>query len=203
MVLKGMMTRPSGSHRDQLVMAAIALTNLLAPGYSNGVRFTPPADPAETVSTANAVCEHFYRKQVPFTEDEAERLLGLAGRLHELLLDLADDDLPTAVPKINALLAEFPAQLHLSSTPPWSLHYQDHSASAVEGWQVGCGAALASWVSSGATQYISRCAAVRCDRVFFDDTRSGTRRFCSPRCQNRDKVRAYRLRQAIANANAN
>ncbi|AYG02301.1 CGNR zinc finger domain-containing protein [Gryllotalpicola protaetiae] len=200
MVLKGMMTRPSGSHRDQLVMAAISLTNLLAPGFSNGVPYAPSEDPAETVAAANAVCEHFYRKQVAFTVAEVDRLLALARRLHELLLDLADDDLPTAVPKINALLADFPARLHLSSEPPWALHYQDHSASAVEGWQVGCGAALASWVSSGATQYISRCEAVRCDRVFFDDTRSGTRRFCSSRCQNRDKVRAYRLRQAIKDA---
>lgn len=194
------MTRPSGSHRDQLVVAAISLTNLLAPGFSNGVRFAPSGDPTEIVATANAVCEHFYNKQVPFRENEADRLLELATRLHELLLDLADDDLPTAVPKINELLSEFPAQLHLSSSPPWSLHYQDHSASAVEGWQVGCCAALASWVSSGATQYIARCAATRCDRVFFDDTRSGTRRFCSTRCQNRDKVRAYRLRQAIKDA---
>lgn len=199
MVLKGMMTRPSGSHRDQLVLAAIALTNRLAPGFSGGVPYAPPSDPVEAVAVANELCDRFYRKQVAFVPEEAARLTALAGRLHDVFVDLAEDDLATAAPKINALLAEYPARLHLSSEPPWSLHYQDHGASAVEGWQVGCCAALASWVSSGATQYISRCGAERCDRIFFDDTRSGTRRFCSPRCQNRDKVRAFRLRQAIKN----
>ncbi|MGN6125490.1 MAG: CGNR zinc finger domain-containing protein [Humibacter sp.] len=200
MVLKGMMTRPSGSHRDQLVLAAIELSNRLAPGHSNGVRFDPTDDPLEAVTTANDVCDLFYRKQTPFEVADAAQLWLLAERLHEVLLDLGRGDLPTAVPKINALLAEYPAQLHLSSEPPWSLHYQDHDATAVEGWQVGCCAALASWVSSGATAYISVCGADRCDRVFFDDTRSGTRRFCSPRCQNRHKVQAFRLRQAINRA---
>ncbi|HEY0249827.1 MAG TPA: CGNR zinc finger domain-containing protein [Gryllotalpicola sp.] len=191
------MTRPSGSHRDHLVMAAIALTNRLAAGYSCGVPYTPPVDAGECVAIGNEICDRFYRKQVAFIPAEAERLKLLAQQLHGVLLDLADDDVPTAVPKINALLAEFPASLHLSPSAPWSLHYQDHSASAVEGWQVGCCAALASWVSSGATQYLGRCEARRCDRVFFDDTRNGTRRFCSARCQNRDKVRAYRLRHAL------
>ncbi|MFC4242576.1 CGNR zinc finger domain-containing protein [Gryllotalpicola reticulitermitis] len=198
MVLKGMMTRPSGSHRDHLVMAAIALSNQLAPGFSNGVRYAPPDDPDEAVAIANELCDRFYQKQVQFVPTEVERLAVLATRLHGVFLDLARRDLPTAVPKINELLSEYPARLHLSSEPPWSLHYQDHAVTAVEGWQIGCCAALASWISSGATQYISRCQAERCDRVFFDDTRSGTRRFCTPRCQNRDKVRAYRLRQAIA-----
>lgn len=197
MVLKGMMTRPSGSHRDHLVMAAIALTNQLAPGYSHGVAYSAPADPAECVAIGNEICARFYKKQVEFTMDEAERLVRLAQQLHEVLLDLADADIPAAVPKLNRLLTDYPASLHLSMEPPWSLHYQDHAASAVEGWQIGCCAALASWVSSGATEYLGRCEATRCDRIFFDNTRSTSRRFCSARCQSRDKVRAYRLRHAM------
>jgi predicted RNA-binding Zn ribbon-like protein len=120
------------------------------------------------------------------------------NRLQVLLLDLAAGDVPAAIPQINAMLAEHPAALHLSETPPYSLHYQDHSMPAVQGWQVGCCAALASWVSSRSTDYIRSCAALRCDRVFFDDTRNGTKRFCSTQCHGREKVRAYRLRRAIA-----
>ena len=191
------MTRPSGSHRDQLVMASIELTNRLAAGWSGGAAFGPPPAPDARAETANEVWDRFDLHQTRFQPEESERLTRLADRVHDLLLDLAADDLDSAVPKINGLLAEYPAQLHLSSTPPYSLHYQDHAAIAVEGWQVGCGAALASLVSSKATQYIRRCDALRCDRIFFDHTRSGTRRFCSAGCRNRDNVRVYRLRRAV------
>jgi len=195
-----MMTRPSGSHRDHLVLAAIALTNRLADGWSGGVRYAAPDDPDECAAIANETCERFYRKQSSFLPEQSTELKTLANRLHVVLLDLAADDIPAAVVKINELLAEHPASLHLSAEPPYSLHYQDHSMPAVHGWQVGCCAALASWVSSKSTQYIHRCEALQCDRVFFDDTRSGTRRFCSQRCQDREKVRAYRLRRALADA---
>jgi predicted RNA-binding Zn ribbon-like protein len=33
--------------------------------------------------------------------------------------------------------------------------------------------------------------------VFIDDTKNRSRRFCTKRCQNRDKVRAFRLRAAL------
>ena len=193
------MTRPSGSHRDQLVLAAIALSNRLADGWSGGARCVAPEDPAECAAIANETCERFYRKQTAFLPAEADELKTLANRFHEILLDLADDDVTATIPKLNALLTEHPAVLHLSAEPPHSLHYQDHGMPAVRGWQVGCGAALASWISSQSTQYIRRCDAQQCDRVFFDDTRSGTRRFCGPRCQDREKVRAYRVRRALAN----
>ncbi|NYI41297.1 CGNR zinc finger domain-containing protein [Demequina lutea] len=198
--LKGMMTRPSGSHRDQLVFAAIALTNRLADGWSFGARYTAPEDPAECASIANETCERFYRKQTAFLPEQADELKVMANRLHDVLLDLALDDIPTAIPKVNTMLAEHPSALHLSEKPPYSLHYQDHSVPAVQGWQVACCAALASWVSSNSTQYIRCCAALRCDRLFVDDTRSGTKRFCSIQCHGRENVRAYRLRQAVAAA---
>jgi predicted RNA-binding Zn ribbon-like protein len=198
--LTGMMTRPSGSHRDRLVFAAIALTTRLADGWSGGAPFRAPDDPLECAAIANETCERFYRKQTEFLPEQADELKVLMNRLQRVFLDLAADDVPAAVPRINELLAEHPAALHLSAEPPYSLHYQDHAMPAVQGWQVGCCAALASWVSSRATQYIGACAAVRCDRVFFDDTRNGTKRFCSPQCHSREKVRAYRLRRAIAEA---
>ena len=198
--LTGMMTRPSGSHRDRLVFAAIALTTRLADGWSRGAAYRAPDDPVVCAATANETCERFYRKQTAFLPDQADELKLLMNRLHRVFLDLAADDVPAAVPQINTMLAEHPAALHLSDEPPYSLHYQDHAMPAVQGWQVGCCAALASWVSSQSTQYIRSCAALRCDRVFFDDTRNGTKRFCSPQCHSREKVRAYRLRRAIAEA---
>jgi hypothetical protein len=198
MVLKGMMTRPSGSHRDELVMASIGITNRLAVGYSGGALYAPPDDPAECADIGNRICKSFYHKQTLFVPEEADDLLRLAQQLHVIFLDLAAGELQAAVPKINVMLAEHPPSLHLSEEPPYSLHYQDHAMSAVKGWRVGCSAALASWVSSKSTQYIRRCEALRCDRIFFDDTRNGSRRFCGVRCQDREKVRAYRLRRVLS-----
>jgi predicted RNA-binding Zn ribbon-like protein len=44
-------------------------------------------------------------------------------------------------------------------------------------------------------QRIRRCAADDCDIVFHDESRTGTRRWCSmQRCGNRAKVRAFRER---------
>lgn len=45
------------------------------------------------------------------------------------------------------------------------------------------------------TDRIRRCAADDCDIVFHDESRTGTRRWCSmQRCGNRAKVRAFRER---------
>ncbi|MBX3095083.1 MAG: CGNR zinc finger domain-containing protein [Cryobacterium sp.] len=42
---------------------------------------------------------------------------------------------------------------------------------------------------------VRECAAEDCDLVFFDESRSGNRRWCSmQRCGNREKVRAHRQR---------
>ena len=38
------------------------------------------------------------------------------------------------------------------------------------------------------------CAAERCDVVFVDTSKNGSRRFCSTGCQNRVKTAAYRSR---------
>lgn len=40
------------------------------------------------------------------------------------------------------------------------------------------------------------CTAERCDRVYVDTSKNGTRRFCSTACQNRVKAAAFRARHA-------
>jgi predicted RNA-binding Zn ribbon-like protein len=40
------------------------------------------------------------------------------------------------------------------------------------------------------------CTAPRCDRVYVDTSRNGTRRYCSTSCQNRVKTAAFRARLA-------
>jgi predicted RNA-binding Zn ribbon-like protein len=197
MVLRGMMTRPSGSHRDHVVEASIELVNLLAPGYSGGYAYAPPADVDELARLGNDAFAQFNGSWPPFEAREGTELTELATALHQVFLNLAEQDVGSAVPLINELLRAYPASPHVSTSPPWSLHYHDHSLPAVPAWQIACAAALGSFVSSGAWQYIGRCEAERCDRVFIDDTKNRSRRFCTKRCQNRDKVRAFRLRAAL------
>jgi predicted RNA-binding Zn ribbon-like protein len=38
------------------------------------------------------------------------------------------------------------------------------------------------------------CSAERCDRVYVDTSRNGSRRFCSTACQNRVKAAAFRAK---------
>jgi hypothetical protein len=194
MVLRGMMTRPSGSHRDQVVEASIELVNMLAPGYSGGYPFAPPPESAERAEIGNQIFSRFGEHWTAFGPGDGPQLGELAAALHPVYVNLAARDVAAAVPLVNDLLRAFPASPHISTSPPWSLHYHDHALPPVAAWQVGCAAALGSFISSGAWQYIGRCEAVKCDRVFIDDTKNRSRRFCTQRCQNRDKVRAYRLR---------
>jgi hypothetical protein len=194
MALTGMMTRPSGSYRDQLVAASIDLANVLSSGYSGGYRHTPPSDREECAGVANEIFARFHEQSPRFGAADHAGLIRLAEGLQGVFLHLADGDVAGAVPIVNVLLQEFPTSPHLSSSAPWSFHYHDHSMPPVAGWQVGCAAALGSFISSAAWQYIGRCGATSCDRVFLDDTKNGSRRFCTPRCQNRAKVRAFRLR---------
>lgn len=56
--------------------------------------------------------------------------------------------------------------------------------------------ALAQELCEHGTQRFGTCAAERCERLFFDTTRNGSRRFCSdPRCASRTHTADHRARQ--------
>jgi predicted RNA-binding Zn ribbon-like protein len=56
-------------------------------------------------------------------------------------------------------------------------------------------ASLTMIIGTGRAGRLGRCTAHLCDRVFYDTTRNGSRRFCGPACQNRAKSSAYRTRR--------
>jgi predicted RNA-binding Zn ribbon-like protein len=186
--------RPGGSHRDLVVAAAIRLVNELAPGAARGHAFFPEPGPAESAAVANRIFAEFADHRSVFEPSEHQTLLDLVRSLHAVFLALASARLDEAVPLLNDMMNEHPVVLHLSDGPPWNLHYQDHSLPAAAGWRTGCAASLASFVSSGAWEYLGVCEARQCDRVFLDDTRNRSRRYCTTRCQNRAKVAAFRTR---------
>jgi predicted RNA-binding Zn ribbon-like protein len=177
-------------------MAAIELVNELAPGSAHGHSFEPELSPAEVAHVANSAFADFAESQIGFEPQHARETLALAISLHHIFLALGADRVTDAIPLLNTMLQQHPSALHLSLDEPWSFHYHDHTLPAPAGWSTGCAAALGSFISSGHWHYLGSCDAVACDRVYLDVTRNTSRRFCSVRCQNREKVRAFRQRLA-------
>ena len=186
--------RPGSSHRDRVVATAIDFVNELAPGSARGHQYEPHSDGEHLASVANSTFAAFYDQPAVFIPSERHEILTLVTDLHRVLLALGESRLNDAVPLINSMMAKHAFAPHLSAEEPFSLHYQDHTLPAPAAWTTGIAASLGSFVSSGAWEYIGVCEASKCDRVFLDDTRNQSRRFCTTRCQNRVKVRAFRSR---------
>jgi len=63
-----------------------------------------------------------------------------------------------------------------------------------DGWAAGCATGLAVVLGGDLYDRLGVCTAPRCDRVYVDTSRNGTRRYCSTSCQNRVKTAAFRAR---------
>jgi predicted RNA-binding Zn ribbon-like protein len=71
-------------------------------------------------------------------------------------------------------------------------------AGGIELVQSACAVSLAEMVTRQGWNRIGTCAGRDCVDVFIDDRGRTARRYCSPSCLNRAKVRAYRAREAQA-----
>jgi predicted RNA-binding Zn ribbon-like protein len=63
-------------------------------------------------------------------------------------------------------------------------------------WTAICAEGLARMLSAGLGDRLGTCEAPGCERVFLDQSKKGSRRFCSTTCQKRVKAAAFRLRRA-------
>jgi CGNR zinc finger protein len=127
---------------------------------------------------------------------DAAGFADLARDLGRILAELASDDLDTAAARLNRLLARHPAHPHLGREGGrWRLHHHPADAALVPMWTAICAEAIARQVGAGHAQRFGVCAAPGCGRVFFDESKNATRRFCSTTCQNRVKAAAFRERQ--------
>lgn len=63
-----------------------------------------------------------------------------------------------------------------------------------------CAEALARLIGAGGEGRFGLCDSGRCDRVFLDGSKNGSRRFCSTTCQNRVKAASFRRRQATTDS---
>lgn len=121
--------------------------------------------------------------------------VALARDLRRVFDDLHAADLPAAAGRLNRLLARHPAHPHLAKEGGvWRLHHHPMRAALVPMWTAICAEAIARQVGAGHAERFGACEAPGCGRVFFDESKNATRRFCSTTCQNRVKAAAFRER---------
>jgi predicted RNA-binding Zn ribbon-like protein len=101
-----------------------------------------------------------------------------------------------AAGQVNALLVRTGArpELERHDGEPWHLHFHAADRSLPNGWAAGCATGLAVVLGGSRYDRLGVCTGPRCDRVYVDTSRNGTRRYCSTSCQNRVKTAAFRAR---------
>jgi predicted RNA-binding Zn ribbon-like protein len=185
------------SHTDAVLAVAVALVNALTPGDAHGRPYVPPAGAERAEAARAALNADGVARTRPLTAAEADALAAVAGELRAVFGALAGGDVDSAAGRVNALLARTGAHPYLErhDGEPWHLHYHGTEKSLATGWAAGCAAGLAVVLGGPEWGRLGVCTAPRCDRVYVDTSRNGTRRFCSTTCQNRVKAAQFRERK--------
>jgi predicted RNA-binding Zn ribbon-like protein len=176
---------------DVVVTVAVSLVNMLTPGQGSACAATGrgrlPAAPRRCLAAADDI-----------TLAEATDLRRFAMAFRVVFSAVAAGDVDAAARQVNELLAATGAhpQLDRHDGEPWHLHFHGTKEDAAIGWAAGCATGLAVVLGSELHGRIGVCTAPRCDRVYVDTSRNGTRRCCSTTCQNRVKAAGFRARQA-------
>ena len=157
------------SYTDRGVEAAAELVNRLTPGWDRGRQQSLPTESGARRRLAAAVELAVWGRSGQLSCADAEGLFALAEQLMLVFAAAARGEEDAAAPMINSLLEDYNAapQLAKHDGEPWHLHF--HSQAQEAG---------------------------RCDRVYIDTSRNGSRRFCSPSCLSRQKVAAFRARKS-------
>jgi predicted RNA-binding Zn ribbon-like protein len=124
--------------------------------------------------------------------------VALSSQLSAILESLTRRDIDRAAAQLNELLSAHPAHPYLAKENGlWRLHHHPADAPLVPMYTAICAEALARTIGEGNADRFGRCEANNCDRLFFDSTKNGTKRFCSTRCQSRTKVATFRHRARL------
>jgi predicted RNA-binding Zn ribbon-like protein len=185
------------SHLDAIVTVAVELVNMLTPGEAHGRGYLPP-EGQELAGLATAALRAGRPDTREVSPAEATALSDFAWALRLVFDDVSTGRLDQAAEQVNGLLAQTGARpmLDKHDDDPWHLHFHGAEDSLVTGWSAGCATGLAVVLGSDLHGRLGICTADRCDRVYVDTSKNGTRRFCSTACQNRVKAAAFRERHA-------
>jgi predicted RNA-binding Zn ribbon-like protein len=179
---------------DTVVTVAVRLVNTLTTGEAHGRPYAPPqgADLVAGVCAALRV----QRARTRVSAREAAEFTKVAESLRAVFDCFARGDVDAAAWQVNTMLTETGArpQLDRHDGEPWHIHFHAAEDSLAKGYAAGCATGLAIVLGSDARDRLGVCTAPRCDRVYLDTSRNGTRRFCSTSCQNRVKAASFRAR---------
>lgn len=169
------------------------LVNLAVPVWRDGRPVRPREGEDLRDAFAALVGEHTAAglRAVP---DAGARLAVLGAGLHHAMLAA------TAAGKaerINALLHRYGAQPYLVEDvgQPFHLHFHGTGETQVEKLGAEFATALALIMDGYGPDRFGRCEASRCEAVYIDMTRNGSRRYCGAACTARAKTAAYRDRR--------
>jgi predicted RNA-binding Zn ribbon-like protein len=135
----------------------------------------------------------------PPADTDDHSLRRLARALRGVFIAGAEGRADDAARSVNALLTRHRAAPVLSDhdAQPWHLHFTARGASPEDAWGAQASTALAVLIAAGELSRLGICAAGRCDVVFLDTSKNGSRRFCSEPCATRTKVATWRARHAV------
>jgi predicted RNA-binding Zn ribbon-like protein len=182
------------SHTDAVIAVAVGLVNLLTPGEDRGRPYYPPEGDERTAAVSGILRSGGGRRDA--TWEEGAELCFVAAELRGVFSAVASGDADDAARQVNALLVRTGARpaLERHDGEPWHLHFHAADDSLASGWAAGCATGLAVVLGGDLYDRLGVCTAPRCDRVYVDTSRNGTRRYCSTSCQNRVKTAAFRAR---------
>lgn len=167
----------------------VELVNALTPGLEHGHAVPPLTFPADAPRVA-------FLRRPPTNPGAMQQLSTLAAELRLIIEAAGQRDLDQAARLSNRLLDRYRPVAYLKhSGEQWEMHFRAGTDTGQRPEAAGFVAALAAVLSSAAWDRLGVCSAERCDRVFIDLSRNGTRRYCSPSCQNRTKAAALRARR--------
>jgi predicted RNA-binding Zn ribbon-like protein len=179
--------RFSDDTEDALVFV-VALANTVPAGSASGA--DELTDPARLTALLD---EHGYSGRRDGDDAELADVRATRDRLRALW-SLDENGIVT---EVNAMLAEADAlpQLTRHDALDWHIHATSLDAPLAERIRVEAAMAFVDVVRGGATPLLRVCGADDCEGVFLDQSKNGSRRFCSVRCGNRMNVNAYRERR--------
>lgn len=145
----------------------------------------------DLLTTAGGLRDWLAGHGLPADVDERMLLkarLLRAGIRERLLANNGEEPDTAAIEAAEAVLDDLPVVVRLSAEAPLR----------ADGPLAAIAAAWAHTAATGEWQRLKRCPNHACAWVFWDGTRSRTRRWCSMRvCGNRAKVRAHAERQRM------
>ncbi len=150
----------------------------------------------DTLTTLDEVIRFFeqfeYSGSTP-TASDLGPMRDVRMRLRTLLTAERDE----AVPIVNAILAEAQAlpRLVRHGDTDWHIHATTDDRPLAERIEVETAMAMVDVIRADEFSRLATCASENCDGLVFDQSRNGSRKYCSVACTNREATAAYRARQ--------